>query len=250
MEMIHVEYHDTVALMKLNRGTTNALNLELITELSESLKIAQDPHVHGLVVTSSNEKFFSIGYDVRELYSTSREEFSVFYHAFNQFCLDLYTLPKPTVAAITGHAIAGGCAITMCCDYRFIGEGRKLMGFNVVKLGLPLPYLVQCILLNTVGARIARDIADTGDFYSPDQLLHMGMVDSVVPSEEVIPRSLEKAQSLSVLPQKAFAMTKRDRIEKVEQQVRLHLEEKEKDFVECWSSLETKKLLREAMEKF
>lgn len=251
MDTIHTEYHDKVALVKLTRGTTNALNLELINELSEALhRIDQDPEVHGLVVTSSNEKFFCIGYDLKELHNLSQEDFTVFYKAFNQFCIDLYTLPKPTVAAITGHAIAGGCALTLCCDYRYIAEGRKLMGFNVVNLGIPLPYLVSCILQHTVGARTTRDIADSGEFYPPEQLLSIGMVDCVLPLKEVIPKAIEKAQSLGELPHKAYAITKRNRIEQIETQILQHLEEKEQFFVECWASDEARARLKAALEKF
>ncbi len=251
MNMVQTEYHDGVALMKLTRGTTNALTLPLITELSESLQeITQDPNVRGLVLTSSNEKFFCIGYDVRELYNVSKEDFAEFYKAFNQFCFDLYTVPKPTVAAVTGHAIAGGCALTLCCDYRYIAEGRKLMGFNVVKLGIPVPYLVGLILQQTVGARTARDIADTGEFYPPEDLLRMGVVDRVLPAKEVIPKAIEKAHLLGALPQKAFAITKRNRTEGVEAQILQHLEEKEQFFVECWLSDEARRLIKEAMEKF
>ncbi len=251
MTMIQSEYHDHVVVVKLNRGITNALTLELINELSESMnEISGDPHIHGLVLTSTNEKFFCIGYDVKELYNVSKKDFTAFYTAFNRLCLDLYTMPKPTVAAVTGHAIAGGCALTLCCDYRFIADGKKLMGFNVVKLGIPVPYLVNCILLNMVGARTTRDIADSGEFYLPEQLLTMGMVDSVFPVQEVIPQAIEKAQILGALPRKAYTIIKRNRVEPVEQHILQHLKEKEQLFIECWFSAEARTLIKEAMEKF
>ena len=74
--------------------------------------------------------------------------------------------------------------MALCCDYRFIAEGRKLMGLNEVKLGVPVPYLGDCILRHLVGARHARDIMDTGDFYHPEVLLQMGMVDQALPLEK------------------------------------------------------------------
>lgn len=251
MEMVQTEYHEEVAVVKLAREVTNALNLELLNELAENLqRVKQDPHVRGLVLTSSNEKFFSIGYDIRELHSLSKADFTQFYRTFNQVCLDLYTLLKPTVAGITGHAIAGGCALTLCCDYRFISEGHKLMGFNVVKLGIPVPYLVNCILRQIVGARITRDIADSGKFYPPEQLFKMGLVDCVLPLKDVLLKSIEKAHLLSALPQNAFAITKYNRIETVKGQILAQLAKKEQHFVECWFSEETRKNLEAAMEKF
>jgi enoyl-CoA hydratase/carnithine racemase len=147
MMMIRTEYHDKVAVVKLNRGITNALNLQLVNELAETLHgVKHDSDVHSLVLGSSNEKFFSIGFDVPELFELTKSDFKFFYQTFNRVCLDLYTLPKPTIAVITGHAIAGGAILALCCDYRFIAEGRKLMGLNEIRLGVPVPYpsLPQC----------------------------------------------------------------------------------------------------------
>ena len=145
MQMIHVEYNDGVAIVRLNRPVTNALNLQLVEELAGTLKqVTCKSDVRSLVLGSSNDKFFSIGFDIPQLFERTREDFTFFYHTFNQMCLDLYTLSKPTIAAITGHAIAGGCILALCCDYRFIADGRKLMGLNEIKLGVPVPYLADC----------------------------------------------------------------------------------------------------------
>jgi enoyl-CoA hydratase/carnithine racemase len=78
----------------------------------------------------------------------------------------------------------------------------------------------------------------------------MGLVDRVLPLEEVLPTAIEKAQSLGSFPQEAFAMIKHNRVETVEAQIRAHLEERERFFIECWYSDETRQRLREAMEKF
>jgi enoyl-CoA hydratase/carnithine racemase len=151
---------------------------------------------------------------------------------------------------MTGHAIAGGCILALCCDYRFIAEGRKLMGLNEIKLGVPVPYLADCVLRHVVGARHAREIVETGEFYGPDKLLQMGVVDQVMPLEQVLPKAIEKAASLGTLPQAAFALIKRNRVEMVEAHILAHLEEKERVFLERWYSPEARERLEEAMEKF
>jgi enoyl-CoA hydratase/carnithine racemase len=251
MAMISLEHHDKVAVIKLDRDVTNALNLQLVSELAETLgRVKGDSGVGGLVLGSANEKFLSIGFDIPQLFELAEEDFRFFYQAFNRLCLDLYTLPKPTVAAITGHAIAGGCILALCCDYRFIAQGRKLMGLNEVKLGVPVPYPADCALRYLVGVRHAREMVDTGEFYRPEALCHMGMVDQVLPLEQVLPASIEKARLLGALPQKAFGLIKRNRVEAVEAQVLAHLEEKEQLFVERWYSAEARGRLKGAMERF
>ncbi len=251
MKLICTEYRDKVAILKLNRGITNALNLKLVNQLAENLqKVKDDSDVHSLVLGSPNDKFFSIGFDIPELFELTRKDFEVFYQAFNRVCMDLYTLPKPTIAAITGHAIAGGCILALCCDYRFIAEGRKLMGLNEIKLGIPVPYPGDCILRHVVGTRNAREIMSTGEFYHPGELLQIGMVDQVLSLEQVLPKSIEKAKLLGALPHAAFGMIKRNRVEMVDAQVLTHLAEKEQFFIECWYSDEARERLKEAIKKF
>jgi 3,2-trans-enoyl-CoA isomerase len=250
-DTIKIKYDGSIAILKLTRDVTNAINVQVINELSGCItSIKKDDTIGGIVLTSSNNKFFSIGYDVKELYTLSKQEFTKFYQIFNKVLLDIYTMEKPVIAGITGHAIAGGFALTVCCDYRVIGEGRKLMGINVMKLGLSVPYAVGCILYSVVGVRKGREMVDTGAFYQPDALLEMGMVDCVVPPEEVIPKSVKMAKELGSIPQKAYAITKRDRVEPVKKLILAHLEEKEKDFVECWFSKKARALIKDAMEKF
>jgi enoyl-CoA hydratase/carnithine racemase len=165
-------------------------------------------------------------------------------------CLRLYTFPKPTVAAITGHAVAGGCILALCCDYRLIAEGKKLMGLNEIKLGVPVPYLADCVLQGIVGTRCARDMMDTGEFYVPADALRMGLVDAVFPVGDVLPKAVEKARLLGAWPPPAFALIKRNRVEQIEQRVMARREEKERLFVDCWYSEEARQRLKEAIEKF
>lgn len=251
MKMISIERHGKVSVLKLNRGTTNALNLQLVTCLAENLSsVRTDPKVLGLVMCGSNDKFFSIGFDIPELIQLKKKDFKVFYQAFNQVCLYLYTFPKPTIAAISGHAVAGGCILALCCDYRLIAEGRRLMGLNEIKLGVPVPYPGDRILQQIVGTPNAREIMSTGEFYLPEESLQKGMVDQVLRQDEVLVRSIEKAEKLGEHPQKAFTVIKRNRVEMVEAQIRANLREKEHTFIECWYSEDAHERLREAIEKF
>ena len=251
MELLVINRQDDVAIVELTRSVTNPLNPELVNLLTETLEeLRGDPTVRALVLTSSSTKFFSIGLDIPELFVLTKRDFTRFFHSFNGLCIDLYTFPKPTVAAIPGHAIAGGCIVALCCDYRFIAEGKKLMGLNEIKLGVPVPYPGDCILRQIVGAQNARNIMESGDFYGPETLLEMGVVDEVHPEEKLLSLSIEKASSLGKHPHPAFGMIKRNRTEGVEAKILGNQEEKERFFVECWYSEEVRCRLKEAMKKF
>jgi enoyl-CoA hydratase/carnithine racemase len=124
------------------------------------------------------------------------------------------------------------------------------MGLNEVKLALPVPYPATCILEQVVGARHAREIMETGELFAPERLLEMGLVDQVLPLEEVIPKALQKAKELAAQPARAFALIKSNRTEPVREKVRGRLVAKEQLFVDHWHSEKARKRLTEASKKF
>jgi enoyl-CoA hydratase/carnithine racemase len=251
MVKVGIEKHDKVAVLRLNNGVTNPIDLNFVNLISETLlDIKKDSNVNGLVLSSWNNKFFSIGFNIPELFNLEREEFRTFYRAFNKLSMDLFTFPKPTIAAITGHAIAGGCVLAICCDHRFIANGRKLMGLNEVKLGVPVPYPAYIMLEQLVGFRNAYKISSTGDFFEPRKALELGLVDNVLPIEEVLKAALEKVGSLGAMPKDAFEVIKQNSVEDVANKIIEHQDEMERKFIDCWYSDGTRKLLKETMKKF
>ena len=251
METVSLEHHGRVALVRLQHGVTNALSPKLIHGLEAVFRrVKEDDAVNGLVLTGSNEKFFSIGFDIPELFEMNKDDFRGFYRLFNQTCLELFTLPKPTVAAITGHAIAGGCILALCCDYRYIAKGQKLMGLNEVRLGLPVPYLPDRLLHFLVGFRKAREIMDSGDFYPADKALEIGIADKILPVADVVKAAVEHADTLGSLPKAGYGMIKQNRVEVVVEAVKTREDQKETAFIESWFSNEARERLKEAIKKF
>jgi enoyl-CoA hydratase/carnithine racemase len=251
MKVIQCTRRDGIALVTLNHGVTNAINTQLMRELGEILRQTRgDERIHGLVLTSANAKFFSIGFDLPEVYPLSQKDFSVFFHLYNLLCLDLYTFPKPVISAITGHATAGGCIIALCSDFRLMAEGRRLLGMNESKLGLPVTYLADLLLRNLVAGHLARDIICRGDLYGPEVALQMGMVDGVLPLEEVVPAAIKKIKDIAAASPAAFAMEKAYRVREVTAQVLASMEEDEKSFISQWFSTAAHQQLGEALKQY
>ncbi|MBU1699355.1 MAG: enoyl-CoA hydratase/isomerase family protein [Candidatus Eisenbacteria bacterium] len=251
MSTISTEVVNRTLVIKLNRGTTNAVNLDLLRELGRTLDdSASDDSLSAVLLTSPNEKFFSIGFDIPWLIDLSKDDFSIFFRTFNRLSLKLFTFPKPTLASIPGHAVAGGCILALCCDYRFITEGHKLMGLNEIKLGVPIPYPSDCILRHLVSTRYVREMLDTGDFYPPERLIQMGLVDRVFPQEALYAQSLDWVTRLGNQPAHAYAMIKENRVAPVERQILERLEERERIFISLWYADDVRRRLREAMERF
>ncbi len=251
MGMVEIETENDVAVIRLNNGRKNPINPEFVDALSNAFdEVNESEKVGSVILTGSNDRFFSIGLDVPSLIDYERSEFRKFIRDFNLLCLHIYTLPKPTVASINGHAIAGGCILALCCDYRFAGEGKRLIGLNEVRLGVSVPYLPHKILEQIAGERVATEMIYGGEFYSPEKALEMGVVDGVFRSEELLKKSLEKAISLGEIPRKAFAAVKVDRTEGIKEKAIQRLERDVDVFVELWFSDEGQKRLREAAKNF
>jgi enoyl-CoA hydratase/carnithine racemase len=251
MDTLTLEYHDDVTILRLNRGITNPINLKMVNDLAETLRsLKLNPKTRCLVLTSASDKFFSIGFDLPYLLDLPRVDFESFYQVFNQLCLDLFVFPKPTIAAINGHAVAGGYILALCCDYRLIAEGRRMTGLNEVLLGVPVPYLADCALRSLVGGTQAREILELGQFYPPDQAFHKGMVDQLLPPDELLRSALEQAKTLGALPEAAFTAIKTSRFEPVIAQVTASQEEKDRQFIDCWYSETARAKLKEAAKRF
>ena len=242
---------DGIATIKLVHGVTNPINLGLVQELAGELeRLRTDESVTALVLTSTNEKFFSIGFNLPELIKLDLDGVITFLRAFNALSLTIYTFPKPIIAALTGHAIAGGCILALGADYRIIADGKKLMGLNEIKLGLPVPYPADRILTQLVGSQTAMEIMATGEFYPAQEALLMGLVDQVVPGENVMAEAVDKARVLGAMPSRAFEIIKGNRVGPIEKQIKDKLAVKEQLLYNCWTNKHTQELLKEASKKF
>jgi 3,2-trans-enoyl-CoA isomerase len=117
--------------------------------------------------------------------------------------------PIPIVAAITGHAPAGGTVLALYCDWRLMAEGDYKIGLNEVQVGIPLPPVIMAGVRRLVGARVGERLAVSGALISPAEALDIGMVDELVPAEKTVERALEWCHRLLALPPEAMTSTRR-----------------------------------------
>jgi enoyl-CoA hydratase/carnithine racemase len=248
MSKVVIEDHGSLAVMRLNNGVTNSISPALVEDLLVAVKQMED-RFHG-VVLAGGEKFLSLGFDLPELLKLDRDGVERFFYKFNQAAFNLFTVPLPTACAIAGHAIAGGSILALTCDYRFAAEGKKLMGLNEVKLGVPVPYLADMILRQIVGDRTATEMLYRGEFITASETGQIGLVDEVLPQEKVEDRALEKVAELAALPRVAFEAIKANRVEAIRIRFEKNYKRKHETFLDCWFTEQTQELLVEAAKKF
>jgi Delta3-Delta2-enoyl-CoA isomerase len=248
MEKVKLKQHKEVALLRLDNKVTNAINTETVENLSDAVNRIK-AEFRGLVL-AGGEKFFSMGFDLPALLKLDRSGVTEFFYSFNQVVLDIYTLPIPTACAITGHAIAGGTILASSCDYRLLASGRKLMGLNEIKLGVPVPYLSDLMLRQIVGDRAATEMIYQGEFIEPINAGKIGLVDEVLSQDKVESRAIEKITKLAALPGQAFTAIKDNRVEAIRLAYEKNYKVKHEIFLDCWFSQPVQELLSKAAEKF
>lgn len=248
MATVNVTMQGATAVLRLDNGATNAISSELVDDLAAAL--AQVRTSAGGLVLAGNSKFFSIGLNLPELIEFDRATIIDFFSRFDHLTFELYTLPLPTACAMTGHAVAGGGVLALTCDFRVAAAGKKLFGFNEATIGLPVPYLPDLILRQLVGDRAATEMLYHGRFLPGARAAEIGLVDTVLPLDEVEEQAIAMTNSLAVQPRKAFALIKESRTDAVRATYELHNRAKLARMLDCWFEDSVQALLRHAAEKF
>ncbi len=198
---------DGVALVTLNRAEhLNALNRLVFVELEMVFdEIALDPEVKAVVLTGSGNKAFVAGADVAELKNftalEAREFALVAYGTQEKIC----NLPKPTVAALNGYTLGGGCELAMCCDLRIAAENARL-GQPEINLGIIPGGGGTQRLARLVGVSRAKELIFTGKIILAQQAMEWGLVNRVVPLDQLMEESLKLARELAGKSAPALAM--------------------------------------------
>jgi enoyl-CoA hydratase len=178
----------------------NALNQQVLEELNLVLdEIYQDPAIKGIILTGSGPKAFVAGADISGFLAASSAEGSVLAKKGQDIFFRIENCPKPFVAAVNGFALGGGCELAMSCHYRIASENAKF-GQPEVNLGLIPGYGGTQRLTQLIGKGRAMELMLTADMTDASQALHMGLVNHVVPAEELMGftrKSMEKILSKS-----------------------------------------------------
>ena len=239
--MIDLTHHGDIAVLRLQHGKANALDIELCQALTKQLEAFRQSTSKALVVTGAG-KMFSAGVDLVRLSKDGAAYVRAFLPAMNSAFETLFSLHKPVVAAVNGHAIAGGCIIACAADYRVMARAPGLIGIPELLVGVPFP-VVPLEIMRFAAARHVSSLAYTGATFSADEALKQGLVDAVVRADALHEQAMAAAQAMAAIPPTAFALTKRQLREPVLE--RMHVGSAIDAIVEnAWASDETLATIR------
>jgi Delta3-Delta2-enoyl-CoA isomerase len=207
--MIQRIEHGAIRELRLDRAPVNALSPELILALRKAIQGAPDEGARALILSGAPGRF-SGGLDIPLLLGLDRSAMADLWRDFYALLGTIAASALPIVAAITGHAPAGGTVLALFCDWRIMAEGDYRAGLNEVQVGIPLPPVILAALQRLVGSRQAERMAVTGELFSPQEAVRLGLVDELAPAEQVVDRALEWCQRLVGLPAEAMSSTRRE----------------------------------------
>ncbi|MFN8187959.1 MAG: enoyl-CoA hydratase-related protein [Gaiellales bacterium] len=189
---IDVERRDGTALVTVNRPEAlNAIDLEHGEELRDRLSgLAADESVRAVVLTGAGEKAFVAGADIKYMHGldvAGARRWGAIGHDVGRL---LETMPKPTVAAVNGFALGGGCELALACDLR-LASTRARLGQPEINLGIFPGWGGSLRLARTTSLGFAKELIFTGRMVEPEEALARGLVNAVYEPEELLPRTLE-----------------------------------------------------------
>ena len=211
MSVLQSETRDAVLTLTLNRPEVrNALSGELRVALQEAFARARDDENVRVVVLTGAGRAFCSGLDLGELgtlSTRSSEENLADSAALATLFKLIYTFPKPVIAAVNGHALAGGAGLASVCDLTVLSDAAKL-GYTEARIGF-VAALVGVFLVRQTGEKAARDLLLSARLVDAAEALSMGLVNEVRPPDEVLPRAVELAHTLKANSPTSLALTKR-----------------------------------------
>ncbi len=201
MGLIRTNTANRIFTITLNRpDKRNALSYELVSELKEAFQVAKNDVDTKIIVLEAEGKVFSAGADlayIEQLQKNTYQENLEDSNHLRELFEMIYRHPKPVIAKVQGHAIAGGCGLAAVCDFVITVPEAKF-GYTEVRIGF-IPALVSIFLIRKIGEAKARELLLTGDLYSAEAVRSMDLVNRVVPQEELDQAVAELANKLIAL---------------------------------------------------
>lgn len=248
-QMIERLDHEGITTLRLAHGKASALDFEFIEAIARAAnEIAADENTRAVILTGSGS-IFSAGVDLFRLADGGREYADRFVPALSRMLLELFALPKPLIVATNGHAIAGGCIMTLAADYRIMAAGNGRIGMPELLVGVPFPPSVLEAVRFAVPPQHLQMLIYSGRTVLAEEALRLGMIDEVVDASALPARAEEMARHFASLPAQGFALAKRQLRSPAIRRAKHYANEVDDEVCELWGNPATLEHVRTYLAK-
>jgi enoyl-CoA hydratase len=244
--VIDVSTQDDIAVLRIEHGKANALDTEMTADVSNALQELRRGGTRAAVLTGTGS-IFGAGVDLFRVIDGGDAYAAAFVPELARFLGELFDFPLPLVAAVNGHAIAGGCIVACACDYRLMAEGTGTIGVPELLVGVPFPTAAIEIMRFAVPPHELQGLVYTGRTCGAEEALRRGLVNEVVPADQLLPRAREVALQLGRIPPAVFTATKRALRRDVA--ARLRNDSTLGEVVRQWSSRDTRAHIQQYLDR-
>jgi enoyl-CoA hydratase len=242
--MIDIKSQAGIAVLTLMHGKANALDIELCEALAARFMELRGSDAKAVLLTGQG-KIFSAGVDLKRLSEGGADYIRKLLPVLHKLYDTVFYHPKPVVAAINGHAIAGGCVLACCADRRIMAREGGRIGVTESLVGVPFPALAFEILRFAVPPRHLPEFTLSGATYATDAALQRGWIDEIAKPGELIEDAIAVAQELALLSPAAFAQTKMQIRQAVTERMAQSGKATDKAVTAIWTAPETLNHIRD-----
>ena len=205
--MIERTQQGEVAILTLAHGKANTLDVEFCEAIAAAFKEIEASSARAVVMTGQG-RIFSAGVDLMRLTAGGADYVRKFLPALHKLYDTVFHHPKPVIAAVNGHAIAGGCVLQCCADKRIAAKDVGRVGVTELQVGVPFPAMAFEVMRFSTSPQYFADIILSGATFATNEALARGLVDEVVEPDALMERAMAAAQTLAKLPPATFGFTK------------------------------------------
>jgi len=207
-ELVSIERHGEIVILRIDRPPANAIDVDLCGSMERQFQAAMDGEPGALVLTGGSGPFFCGGLDLKVVpyYTTEQQRKMIL--AINRMVARLYACPVPLVAAINGHAIAGGFILALMADYRVGPTGPALFGLTEARAGIAFPAGTMIVLQAELAPHQVRQITLQARNFGPEEAVERGVLDELGSPESVLERALEVANDMGTMPANGYRRIK------------------------------------------
>lgn len=239
MDFVKVSKVNGIATVTLARGKVNALNEPMVEQIRHSFEALEKDAKTKAVILTGQGKFFSFGFDIPEFLTYAKDDFIRYLIKFADLYGYLFLFPKPIIAALNGHTIAGGCMLATTCDHRIMVSEKAKIALNEITFGAPVFTGIVEILKFCTGSKNAETILYTGNLYSPQEAIELGLIDRIVSPENLIKEAEKTALEFGQKNTAAFKTIKNLLRQPVADKMSKRETSSINEFVDIWYSEET-----------
>jgi len=245
---IRIDKQGPLAVLRLDKPRGNAIDEALADELTLAcIELDADAGVRGVLLASAHPKLFCPGLDLVGLLEYDRPSMKRFMGKFAGLVWQLYGLRKPVVAAVSGHAIAGGCILALTADHRVLRRGGVQIGLNEVRIGVPLPWSVAVMLRSAIAPGALARVALLGRNFADDEALAAGLADELADTAGFEDFCLRRLEEFAEKDLAALGTTKAWLRSDALRDMKSHEGRLSRDFLDAWFSEPTRARIQETV---